>query len=875
MQHMRVAVFFEPSAVHLHWRAVAPTMASPQPLTPNSMPRFPFLLWLCLLWPGLSVAQSVVLTGQVRDAEGQTPIAGATVAVPERQAGTYTDTDGGYRLPLPGAQAGQRVEVVLTFAGYQTQRQFLTLQTGDNRLDWQMQTTEFTTEDVVITASKGLQQSQADVTVSIEVVKPKFVELQAQPTIDKVLTQIPGVDNQDGQINIRGSSGYAYGVGSRVMVMLDGLPLITGDAGLANLDLIPVDNIQQIEVIKGASSVLYGSSALGGVINVITDEPGETPETAIRMRGGFYGAPANPALDWNGDATTYYGSAHLFHSRKLGQVDLTFQGNYIKDQGYRQFTDREEYRGLLMLKYRPQSLPGLSIGLNTSVSVDSSATTLYWASYLPDTIQANGTTTIEGGGLTPTRDDGAYRRQLASYVALDPVVKYLTDGGDLFWYRGRMLRNSNQNNTGQSSTNYILYNDFLYQTTLWDRVNWVTGATYTYAQIDGDSLYGGSYVFNGDTVQSDGRHSSNSIGVYTQLDARFFDKLNTSLGLRYESVQIDGAAREALPVFRAGLNYEIRRGTNVRASVGQAFRVPSIAERFANTSGGGVVIEPNPSLLSETGYSAEVGLRQGFLLDRPVAKLKGFVDLAVFRMQYQNMVEFGINSATIRFANGQPVVDARFSSFNVADARITGLEFNQNFIFQYRDFRASLNGGITILDPINLNAAPPDSQLNLRNPANFTQLFNSDRYQDRPEFLKYRSRYTIRYSLSLGYQPLTFTTNLRYRSAAQAIDQYLYEVVPGLRDFQNRYTFEEPYWDYLFAPTDNGQTRGERFEQQQAASEDLLRGDLVFDFILSWQLRSGMTLSFNLDNAFNREYLVIPGTLAPQRQFTVQYAWKF
>lgn len=833
----------------------------------------PLWLGLGLLWPGMTVAQSIVLFGQVKGADSPSPIAGATVSVPTQQAGTYTDAEGRYRLPLPQAKVGQTVLVKLSFTGYQSQEQKLTLGAGDNRLDWEIQPTEFTTEDVVITASKGLQQSQADVTVSIEVVKPQFVDLQAQPTVDKVLTQIPGVDNQDGQINIRGSSGYAYGVGSRVMVMLDGLPLLTGDAGVANLDLIPVDNIQQIEVIKGASSVLYGSSALGGVINVITDEPTETPKTTLRVRGGFYGTPANEHLDWNGDATTYYGSAHFFHSRKIGQVDLTFQGNYIKDQGYRQFTDREEYRGLLMLKYRPKSLPGLTVGLNTSVSVDSSASTLYWSSYAPDTTMDNGERVIEGGALVPTRDEGAYRRQLANYVALDPTIKYLTDGGDLFWYRGRMLRNSNQNNTGQSSTNYILYNDFLYQTSVAQRVNWVVGATYTYAQIDGDSLYGGNYVFKGDTIQSSGRHTSNSIGLYSQLDFQL-GRVNVSQGIRYESVQIDQAAREALPTLRFGINYEVRKGTNLRASFGEAFRVPSIAERFANTTGGGVVIDPNPVLRSEKGYSVEVGARQGFLMDRPGVKLKGFVDLAVFRMQYQDMVEFGINQVEV--VSLSPLeVEARFSSLNVAEARITGLEFNQTFLWQSHKFRASLNGGITILDPINLNAAPPDSQLNLADANNLAQVFNPSRYRDQPEFLKYRSRYTIRYSLSLGYKPITFTTNLRYRSAAQAIDQYLYLVVPGLREFQNRYAFEEPVWDYYFQPVENGETRDERRTQQEEAIAGKLRGDLVMDFILSWSITPGMTLSFNLDNAFNHEYLLIPGSLAPQRQFTLQYAWKF
>jgi len=843
----------------------------------------PRVLLLLLMLVGLTlsgISQTLSVSGTVTDAEDGAPLAGVSITNRTLRIGAFSDEQGNYSIDISGrAEVGQEIALEFSLGASPEIRQII-LKAGDNKLDVQLGGAEFTTDDVVITAAKGLEQSQSDVTVSIEVIKPRFVELQAQPTVDKVITQIPGVDNQDGQINIRGSSGYAFGVGSRVMVAMDGLPLLTGDAGLASLDLIPVDNIQQIEVMKGASSVLYGSSALGGVINVITADPGDQPKTTLRVRGSAYGTPGNPALDWNGSATTYAGSAHAFHSRKIGDVALTLQGNFIKDQGYRQGTDREEYRGLAMVKYSPKSIPGLTIGLNTSVSVDSSSSTLYWGSYLPDTIEVNGRDSIVGGGLTPTLEDGAYRRQVASFVALDPSVRYVTDNGQMFWYRGRFLRNSNQNNTGQSSQNAIIYNDFLFQTLLWDRVNWSVGATHSYATINGDSLYGGTYIFEGDTINSNGRHTSNSLGLYTQFDAQF-GKLNTNLGIRYETVQIDDQARQSLPVFRAGLNYEIRKGTNVRTSFGQAFRVPSIAERFANTTGGGVIVEPNPAILSERGYSAEVGFRQGFLAKRSGFQFKGFVDLAGFMMRYDDMVEFGISRLVI---TPDFNFNALFSSVNVADARITGIEFNQTFMMQAKKFRASISGGITTLDPINLNNVSADSLMNLQDIALEQDqtgqqnigavLVELNTKIDQPRALKYRSRHTIRYSLSLGYDAVTLTTNLRYKSIPQAIDQYLYLVVGELATFQERYTTAEPYWDYVFGTPQNGLTRGEQLELDRQLAEGKLRGDLVMDFILAWDINDKMTLSFNLDNAFNREFLIIPGTLGPQRQFTLQYAWR-
>ncbi|MEM7655656.1 MAG: TonB-dependent receptor, partial [Bacteroidota bacterium] len=803
------------------------------------------LMWLTALLVCFSpaFAQTLQIKGTVRDAATGDPLTGATVAIKTMNLGAFTDAQGNFAFS-GSWEAAQGQTLTISYTGYEAWTYEINGDTEpDLRLEVQLQSENFTTEDVVITATKGFEQSQSDLTVSVEVMKSKAIDLQAVPSVNQVINNIPGVDNQGGQINIRGSSGYAYGVGSRVMVTLDGLPLLTGDAGTANLDLIPVDNIAQIEVMKGASSVLYGSSALGGVINVITQDPGAKPRTSVRVRGGIFDQPANPALDWDGDANPWSFSAHLFHSRRFeseqaGSLDFTLQSNFIKESGYRQGTDTEEYRNVLMLKYRPKAVPGLTIGLNGSLSVDSSASILYWHSYYPGMLLGpDGDSVMSGGGLTPTLDAGGYRRQLVTVMALDPSVKYLTPSGNsLFWYRGRLLRNRNVNNTNQSSDNSIFYHDFLYQRMLGKNINWVSGVTYSHASVQGDSLFGGTYVFEGDTIASAGRHSGNSLGVYTQLDGKF-GRLNVNLGLRYERAQIDSNPVEDQPILRAGLNYKIAEGTNVRASFGQAFRVPSVAERFANTSGGGVVIEPNPLIESERGYSAELAFRQGFKSTGGKVKWKGFVDLAAFTMRYDNMVEFGVSQVGF---TPDLQLDVRFSSINLADARINGAELTGLVAADWGKGFFSLSGGLTYLDPVDLNAVPDSLQLDL---VNFpVDILNPDKI-DRPEFLKYRSRWTGRVSASVGYDRFSLTANYRLKSFVVNIDQYLFlpNIVKDLADFRENHP----------GP------------------------DQVVDLILSADIHKNGQLSFTLDNAFNAEYMIIPGFLAPQRKLTLQYLIKF
>lgn len=801
---------------------------------------------LCIgLWAS-AYAQNVTVSGMVADFSTRQPLGGVTLRISPVGAGGFSGDDGRFTFSFD-ATGRDSLTLTANLLDYATQSQRFAIKAGqDYRFELYLVPDNYAAEDVVITAARGFEQRQADVTVSIEVVKQDAINLQSSPSLDRVITQIPGVDNLDNQINIRGSSGYAYGVGSRVMVMLDGLPLLSGDAGNAELSLIPVDNISQIEVIKGASSVLYGSGSVGGVINVITADPGEKPTTSIRLRGAVLGSPANRALDWNGSQNTYQASTHIFHSRRIGGLNLTLQTDLIKDQGYRQGTDKEELRALLLTRYRPKNISGLSFGLNTSIRIDSSGGSLYWRGYHPDTtvqiIDGVEQTVVSGGALTPTDEPGATRKQLNSRFALDPYIKFLSDNGQLFWYRGRYLANTNVNNTGQSARNYIFYNDLMYQRTVLKKFNWVSGMTYTFAQANADSLY-------------EGVKRGNFFGVYSQLDGKI-GRLNTNLGFRMETAQIDTLKRETRPVLRIGLNYELREGLNVRASFGQAFRVPSVAERYANTTGGGILVSPNPNLKSEYGYSGEIGIRQGFRFGMQERNTKGYVDVAAFVTDFNNMVEFGLQKVDIDF--GPPLgFIANFASANVARARITGAELTTGITGRRDDWSFNLWGGVTFLNPQNLKAVAPERQIQLEGfqddlaSGDLGRIFNAlntildttaNRKIDNPEYLKYRSRWLLRGSGSLGWKNFSLTCNYRYRSRMLAIDQYLYLVVDDLNYF---YTQVQP------------------------------GGIHITDFIGAWRFWNNHELSLNVSNAFNREFDIIPGTLGEQRKFTLQYLARF
>ncbi len=799
------------------------------------------IVWMVFGVLGLS-AQNVTIKGKVIDVNDQTPLVGTGYAVTGTDASGLTEEDGVYSVTVPRKPT---IEVFFRIPDFGDTTLIVTTEPGKDLYEIDMvsgQKKEVTIGVTVITAGRH-EQDLAGVTGSVDVITPQAVDMQASSDIENALVQSSGVDIIDGQPNIRGSSGYAYGVGSRVMVMLDGLPLLSPDASFAQFDMIPTDNLAQIEVMKGASSVLYGSSALGGVINVITADAPRKPKTSIRLRGEMYDNPADARLDW--DSTKHATSAgiNIFHTRKIGRNDLTVLADYWKESGYRYQTGAKQGRFQVMTKFRPKGITGLTWGVNASARFDSSSTFLFWDSYLP------GDSVNSFGGDQSFSSLGAYagessrRDQFNWRMTVDPYIKYLTPKGRVHQYRSRYLRTSNNNNTGQSSNNSMYYHDYTFTTHLWDdRITWVSGATAIFNAVNSDSIFSGG-------------HRSMNTAVYTQMDAMLSAKWNASLGARFDNWNIDGEINESSPIFRAGLNYEVTKGSNFRASIGQAFRSPSIAERYTNTFASGLIIKPNPDLLVEKGFSAELGYRQGFLFGRKKKTFLGFVDVAGFMMDYNNMIEFGvIPPETLNILDLNPTFSAR----NYSDARIAGVEATALFQLTLDKFRLDINGGVTYMKPVNLNPGEDSAQVDFLNTIGpQDSAFTTDAFgmliammtpegepghrSDNPSVLKYRSNWLNRLSATVGYDRFSLTCNYRYKSEILAIDQFLFIAIPGSADWVRAH------------PGGYG----------------------LVDFIFTTKVNDHFTFSLNAKNAMNREWAVLPGIIGEQRSFAAQLKFTF
>ena len=553
----------------------------------------------------------------------------------ERQSGTASGLNGEFSLSL---DPGEHI-LVFSYMGYADQQVELVLDEGELiRLEIRMERSSEMLDEVVVSAGK-YEQKLSDVTVSMEVIKARELSNQNIVSLDQILEKTSGFSILDGQPSIRGGSGFSYGAGSRVLMMVDDLPMISADAGDIKWSYLPVENVNQVEVIKGASSVLYGSSALNGVVNLRTRFAGNDPSTEVTVFGGAFLNPARKELIW-WEGQPLFAGGSFSHLRKMGNLDLSLGGNYFKDEGYREGEYESRIRGNLGLRYRFKEVQGLSVGLNASAMYVDQGEFLLWLN----------------------ADSGAYRQNPESLAPLtgyryniDPSIEYSNQHGDRHSLKTRLYGVDNSTvNLEQNSSSKLWYAEYRFLKRFRSGTNWTSGISFTRNAIFAN-LYGD--------------HSGSNASVYSQIDANLFKQLKVSSGLRWEINALDGELYYSIPVLRAGLNYQAAKGTFLRASLGQGYRFPTVAEKYTQTVISALRIFPNPDLEPERGWSAELGVKQGLDL----GSWTGYADLALFWTEYSNMIEFTFGVYPPNPDDIPTLEDVGFKGLNIVTARINGV----------------------------------------------------------------------------------------------------------------------------------------------------------------------------------------------------------
>jgi len=665
------------------------------------------------------------ISGLVTDAGvKKSPLPGVTVLVMSGQAGsqqgTTTDAQGHYELQLPPGGYTLR----FSYVGFES-RLLMGEISGNTILNVALRESTGELSAVVVTAGRFEQRTE-EVTVSMEVVRPTALHRNAITRFDDALDRVPGVQMVNGQLNIRGTSGFSYGAGSRVQVLVDDMPLLAGDAGDVKWSFIPIENISQIEVVKGAASALYGSAALGGIVNLRTAYPTATPRTEAQLFSYLYDAPTEffktPYRRADGRNQSGLG---LLHSRQIGKHDLTVGFFAVDDQGYRIGEYSRRLRG--NLNWRLRLSDRISVGLNTNAMTDTFGNFFFWANDTSAFFPAQGTNDI----------------QKSIRWTIDPCLYFYGTGGQKTTLRNRYYLTQNRGDSTRNTRGEVYFTELQHQRNLLPGLTATAGLVHQYNYVNSGILYG--------------LRNSRNLAAYVQADHKI-GKFNYSVGFRLEQFVIDSDPPMRYPVVRLGVNYQLAPYTWIRSSFGQGFRTPSIAERYVSGSAGAVVVFPNPTLSTERGWSSEAGIRQIWKL----GNITGLTDLALFWTQYDNMIEFRFGFFPAGPGFQAKNLDNRYS-------RIRGFELTTGVTGEWN--RMKLNGqlGYTFLQPVEWYQPIPDRPDILLE-----------------EELKYRTPHIFRADLELRRGRFTAGSNFRYNSFMTAIDYEFETLIAGVASFRTR-----------------------------------------------------------------------------------------
>lgn len=784
------------------------------------------------------VQGQAVLTvkGTIKDSLNSETIVGALVRISTGTPVT-TDVDGKFTLQ---AQEGENL-ITVEAVGYRKYSKTINA-TAEYTIEILLVPQGDELETVVVSVGK-YEQKLEEVTVSMDVLKPTLLENKNTVNAQTIMEQVPGVTVQDGQVSMRGGSGYAYGAGSRVLLLVDDMPMLSGDAGDIKWNALPVENIEQIEVMKGASSVLYGSGALNGVVHVRTAYPRDVPETKINLTQGMYGDPQRDSLRWwsKGNNPVFTG-LYFMHSRKIKQVDLVAGGAFYDDGGFREGETEQRVRGNLNLRYRPRNIPRLNFGVNGGFQRARGGLFIIW--------QDNNNVYRPSGGANPDSAGSTLSRFNNDRYNIDPYLNYFTKKGNKHSLRMRLFNTTNRNATdtvNQNSNSNILYGEYQYQHKINGDWHWVSGVAGFYNEVK-------SYLY--------GDHNGTNLAGYTQLDKKFFKRLNVSAGVRLEYYEMDGKQNVSTykmvrhgdttslpfqPVFRAGANYQLFKATFLRASFGQGYRFPSVAERYVTTSVGSLKLFSNPNLTPEYGWSAEGGIKQVI----KIGNWKGYVDAAYFYTRYNNMTEFtwGVfnpSSVALNFNPGTPGYLMNWVGFraqNAEKAQISGVELELVGTGKIGQVNITTLTGYTYMNPITLNK---DSAYR----ATFSDPATN--------MLKYRFKHLFKADVQVDYKIVSAGVSVRYNSYMVNVDQTFYNLqipIAGTNSFINL---------------------GDQLLKGFPAYRNRFHtGITILDARIFISLCKTTKLGIIVNNLMNVEYMGRPGDVRAPRNIAMQINIKF
>ncbi len=581
-------------------------------------------------------AQNNSLSGTVQDQNGAN-IVGVVVVLRNTDTGierTFVTNENG-QFTFANLN-GDNFELIISKDGFQRKTEKAAV---GKEIPITLEIAPLSAETTVFSGSRQ-EELRESLNTQVEVITRSQIQNTGYESVGEVLKEVPGVMTRRGS-ETGTSSGAAgeqiQGIGSRqALVLLDGFPVINArgiKSGNINLDRQSTARLEQIEVVKGAASALYGSDAIGGVINLITREPKNPLEGSVTVSGGNFGN-----FDTRGDLGFKKNGFSGFvtaERRKNNGFDLTpttFDTtgagfhfyNYFTKTKY-EFSPKFYITGLA--DFRKGNSLGRSNGERGPQSEDVDETS-------------------QGYGLTANWSPNARTviQTRGYFTRYDEIVKQFLSSGtrqpdeNLFQRFGKV----------DASLSYVWGERQLIQ----------FGGEWTTDRYRGINR-----------LRNDAGERADTKVLWGQDKISITNRATLTVGIRFDSHSIFGDAYSP----KIGLNYRVSNRINLRASWGRGFRAPDLGQlyyRFFNPTNLYQVIG-NPNLSPEHSGSWQVGAEYGS------TKKNYRFGVNFFRNDVRNLIE----AKNYGFITSQAQLNGIFSSLGINSADFRPTLFRLLFIY--------------------------------------------------------------------------------------------------------------------------------------------------------------------------------------------------
>ena len=484
-------------------------------------------------------------------------------------------------------------------------------------------------DEVKVTAGR-VEQELMDVNMSVSVITQEEIRRSSARNVGELLEDIPGVriNNDGGQgmkrIKIRGEDAF------RTLVMIDGQKVSEHKSMSGSPMLIDPSMIERIEVIKGPASVLYGSDAIGGAINIITKKGGTKPiegEVSAGMNTSASGKNASGSIYGGIDGWKYRLSASIEDNDNLKTPKGEMENTY--------FTARS-VSGFLSYDFTPDATVGASLAYYDLEFGSSDVNTPGFAVDVPKWTRFKAAAFGEIKNITSSfvrlRTDIFYQKSKKDMTNTVPGV---WTQGEVDTFKAMGFEEAFLNRVGvQAGNAYVLQphasNDmnqygFSIQADwqIGDRNYLIAGYEISYDDLNAHSWNTGTNVMPMMLTDKnyDGYQMTNA--VYASMETLLSANLTLTYGARYTWVKTDmdsinnkmgtktsGEGSDGKIVFNAGVLWHGTDNLTLRASYAQGYRSPILQELYIDTSMGSTgTTYANPDLKPETSDNFEIGAR--------------------------------------------------------------------------------------------------------------------------------------------------------------------------------------------------------------------------------------------------------------------------